>query len=352
MCIPHSKMKKRTIIFIILVFTLFIYLNMSVMGAYEVETYPIEKVDTFDEYIRTDYRDEISKEKPAIVAIGDSAIRELDEDAFSRVLGEKTKIFSAPGTGSAYWYLFFRNEVLTAKQEPDLMFFFFRSVTLTTPSYLVSGSYYTRLEEVAVPSDSDVYAIAIESAKNPLHEIPEKYIPLFAFRSEIYQNLVTQTRNYLPAMLLNCDSDCVDNAFDQVFDEYQINALLWEELVLNLDSALNNELNYDFGANVDSSLLPMILKESRNAGIIPVFIRTKYRSQALGDSDSPELDEYMQDLKDCIQRNGGLFIDLADADELTADMYRDEMHLNLDDASRASEIIARYIYSYLDFLLD
>ena len=81
-------------------------------------------------------------------------------------------------------------------------------------------------------------------------KIPEKYVPLFAYRSEIYQNIVAQIRNWLPGMLLNCDDVCIDNAFDRVFDDYQINAYLWEELVRNLDVSLDQAENYDFNANV------------------------------------------------------------------------------------------------------
>ena len=243
-------MKKKILIFIIVFVILFTSLNVVVMQAYEVDSYPVEKAESFDEYIRTDYREKINKEKSQIVIIGDSAIRELDQDIFSQVIGKKTLLFSAPGTGSAYWYLFMRHQVLEADIQPEYIFFFFRNVTLTTPSYLVFGSYYTRLDEIASPVDSDVYSIAINSTKSPFLKIPEKYVPLFAYRSEIYQNIVAQIRNWLPGMLLNCDDVCIDNAFDRVFDDYQINAYLWEELVRNLDVSLDQAENYDFNANI------------------------------------------------------------------------------------------------------
>lgn len=344
-------MIKRILVFLISFLSLFIYLNAAVMQAYEVDSYPVEKAESFDEYIRMDYRDRINKKGPSIIAIGDSAIRELDQGVFSQIFGEKILIFSAPGTGSAYWYLFLRHQILTADKQPDVILFFFRGVTLTMPDYLVTGSYYTRLEEIAAPEDTDVYEIAIGHAKSPLLKIPEKYIPLFAYRSEIYQNIVTEVRNWLPGLLLGCDDVCVDTAFDQVFDDYQINAFLWEELVRNLDASLEDEENINFNANLESSFLPMIMKDARNAGILPVFIRTKYRSQAQGEPDSPALEAYMDDLQNYIHQHGGLFIDLADVDKLTADMYLDEIHLNLEDAPEASEIIAGYIRRNLEFIL-
>jgi hypothetical protein len=152
--------------------------------------------------------------------------------------------------------------------------------------------------------------------------------------------------------LLSCDEVCINTAFDRVFDDYQINAYLWEELVRNLDSSLDQAENYDFNANVENSFLPMMLKDIRNAGITPVFIQTKYRSQARGETDSPELAAYMSDLREYIQQNGGLLVDLDEAERLTADMYRDEIHLNLEDAPAASAIIAEEILSSINFILD
>ncbi len=344
-------MIKRIFIFLIVFLVVFIPLNDSVMQAYEVENYPIERAETFDEYIRTDYRDQIAEEKPRFVVIGDSAIRELEQETFSQILGDKTLIFSAPGSGSAYWYLFFRNELLASQHQPDMVFFFFRTVTLTTPSYLVSGTYYTKLEEVASSADKDVYALSIGTTKSLLLKYFEKYIPMLAYRTEIYEDMINQVRNWLPGLLLDCDESCVDNGFDQVFDETQINAFLWEELVRNLDSSLDEQKNYDFEANIDGSLLPLILNDARSAGITPVFVRNKYRSQALGEKDSQELDQYMRELKTYIQQHGGLYIDLGENDDLTADMYRDSIHFTYEDAPEASRIIARDIVEQIKFLI-
>jgi len=345
---PFS-MKKSSCVFVIIFLAVFISLNFAVLKTHGI-AYPVERTEIFEEDLRTDYRARIDVEKPRVIAIGDSAIRELSPDSFSAVLGQKTLIFSAPGSGSAYWYLFFRHQVLTAEQPPQVMLFFFRSLTLTEPAYLVDGSYRTRLEETASAMDADVYALAIGRRQNPSLKIPERYIPLFAFRSEIYRDLVARVRNAFPGFFLGCDAACVDSAFDQVFDETQINAILWEELVRELDNSLAIKENFDFKANVGDSLLPLMLRDARRAGITPVFVRVQYRSQACGEPDSIDMAAYMQDLRHYVQQNGGLFIDLANVDMLTADMYRDEIHLNLDDAPAASAIIAQDIADQLEFL--
>ena len=339
-------MKKTFVIFLFAFSVIFGLLNQAVMDAYQLE-YPVERIETFERAMRVDYRAQIEKAGAQIVVVGDSAIRELNADYFSQILGKKTLIFSAPATGSAYWYLFLRHQILEAQNPPRMVFFFFRSVTLTMPGYLTNGNYRARLEETAANSDADVYALAIAADENPLLCLPERYIPLFAYRSEIYQNTVTQVRNWLPGLLLNCDDTCVDNGFDQVFDEYNINAFLWEELVRNLDSSLDQPQNYDFAANVKDSFLPLMLRDSVEAGITPVFIRVKYRAQAEGEPDSAEMIAYQQALRDYIQENGGIYMDLGEEDQLTADMYRDGIHLAYDEAPGATVIIAQFIRARL-----
>ncbi|MDK2981892.1 MAG: hypothetical protein PWQ55_2239 [Chloroflexota bacterium] len=317
-------------------------LNQAVMDAYQLQ-YPIDRPQTFEQPMREDYRAQIEQEEPQIVAVGDSAIRELNADYFSQLLDRKTLIFSAPATGSAYWYLFLRHQILEAENKPQMVFFFFRNVTLTVPGYLTNGSYRARLEETATTSDADVYALAIAADENPLLRLPERYIPLFAYRSEIYQNMVTQVRDWLPGRLLDCDDVCVDQGFDQVFDEYNINAFLWEELVRNLDSSLDQPENFDFAANVEDSFLPLMLQDAQDAGITPVFIRVKYRSRAEGEPDSSEMAAYQQALQAYVEDHGGIYMDLGEEDQLTADMYRDGIHLAYDEAPGASVIIAQFI---------
>jgi hypothetical protein len=341
-------MTKTLIIFAAVFIAIFIPLNQAVLNRYDVP-YPLENIRSFKADFRTDYRAMINREQPRAVVIGDSAIRELDEAVFSDVLERETLIFSAPGSGSAYWYLFFRHQVLQAQNPPDVVLFFFRGATLTEPDYLVNGSYRIRLEEVASSEDDDVYALTVGQNQNALVNLLERFLPLFAYRSTIYQDWVTFVRNWLPGLLFDCGNACVDEAFDQVFDDNQINAVLWEDLQRELDKSIGGPENYDFNARLGSSLLPLILKDARNAGILPVFVRVEYRSQAAGEPEDDLMLEYMQELQHYIQQNGGLYIDPARFGGLEPEMYRDEIHLNDEDAAAASAIIAQVIADQLKF---
>ena len=347
----NSKIIERIGLFVILFIFFFSVANIWVARKFEVEGFPLEKNLAFDDYIRTDYRDEISQKTPGIVVVGDSAIRQLYPDVFTRELGTKTFVHSAPGSASAYWYLFLRNAILPSDSQPQLFIIFFRNTTLTTPGFLVHGSYFNKLDEIAHPNDADVYGKAIQSRKSVVLNLLEKILPIFAYRSEIYSNFTTNVRNYLPELALDCGPDCVDEAFEYVFDDRQINALLWEEYLLNLDETLYEPENLKFENQVNKSFLPEIINDSRSNGMVPVFVRVRYKSHAQGQSDPPELIVYLNDLKEYIEKHGGLYIDLVEENGLTQEMYRDNIHINEDYAETATTIIARVIREKIESIL-
>jgi len=337
------EMNKKIILFLLFLIILFSLANIWVVQIYDVSHFPIHRSLTFDEEMRTDYRFKIEGKALQIVAIGDSSIRELDEEIFSESIGMKSAIFSAPGSGSAYWYLFIRNQIIPARSDQDYVILFFRSSTLTAPDYLVKGHYFVRLEEIAGRQDKDVYDLAINGLKNRWVKFAEKYIPLFTFRSEIYFNTVQQIRYYLPEVVLDQDVLSVNQAYDEVFDDVQINDLMWEEFLQNVESTLYSPAALDFSARVERSFLPGMIKDLAKSGATPVFVRVKNKEHAEGQTDSDELIEYLEDLKKYLEQNGCIYLDLAGVEELTVNMYRDSIHINPENAQKVTEIIAEEI---------
>lgn len=341
-------MNKKLLFHIAFTFLLFTLVNIWVIQFFDLNNFPIRRSVTFDEYIRTDYLERIESEKPEIVAIGDSAIRQLDDAVFSEISGYKSLFFSAPGSGSAYWYLFIRNEILRARHYPKYVLVFFRGTTLTAPEYRVTGNYFIRLEEIAAPKDADVFDKAINSRKNQWMLMLEKYIPIFTYRSEIYSNIVQDFRNYLPEKILNSEVNTIDQAYDEIFDDAQINDLLWEEYFLNIDAVLYQPKALNFIARVDRSFLPNMMQDLRAVEITPVFVRVKYRTHAEGKKDSPALISYLGELEAYIEENGGIYVDLAQVETLSTEMFRDNFHIDADYAGTATGIIAIEITTHLN----
>ena len=106
-------MKKEMIWLITGFCILLIAANLVVIKTFSVSSFPLGRSQTFDPEIRTDYREAINNREPEIIILGDSSINHLEEEVFLSVTGKETLIFCFPGTGSAYWYLFIRNQLLS-----------------------------------------------------------------------------------------------------------------------------------------------------------------------------------------------------------------------------------------------
>jgi len=340
-------MIKRVFLFILLALVALSGVHLWVYNAYEIEQYPIPAQVKFDDYIRTDYRGRIDAEKPEVIILGDSAVRNVDEDVFSNSAGRKTMLFSTPGSASAYWYLFIRNVLYPASHRPEYFILFFRETSLTIPDYLVLGDYFSRIDEIALPEDADVYHLAVNLRKGRLERFAERFIPLFTYRSEIYLNTITWFRNLIPNWLLGLEADEVSAAYDAVFDDEHINDLLWEEFQLNVDASLYEQEEFEFADQVTASFLPAMVRDLRSMGITPVFVRVRYRSHAEGEPDSREMMEYLQSLEKYLLSRGAVFIDMSTAEGLTTDMYTDNFHLDADRAGEFSRVMAEEILPFL-----
>lgn len=332
---------KKLNIFMFALIIFFVFVNLHIATVHDIGHYPIQRSVTFNPYIRTDYRKKISDEQPEIIILGDSAIRQLNEEKISDVTDRNTLVFSMPGTGSAYWYLFIRNQLFLADHWPDYFILFFRDSTLTMPEYRVNGEYLIRLEEIASSWDEDVYELAINGRKSAMVRFFESYIPLFAYRSEDYFNIIQWFRNTLPEKILKADKQMVDTAYKAVFGREQVNDLLWEELLLNKDNLLYLPESLDLTGCVNHSFLPAMLRDLKKMGIQPIFIRVRYRSHAMGEIDQDDLVLYLTELTEYIENAGGIFLDLSSLEGLSAEMYEDNFHIFSVYGGQATVIIAQ-----------
>lgn len=90
-----------------------------------------------------------------------------------------------------------------------------------------------------------------------------------------------------------------------------------------------------------------MMQELRTKEIIPVFVRVKYRTHAEGKKDSPALISYLGDLEAYIEENDGIYVDLAQVETLSIEMFRDNFHIDADYAGTATGIIAAEIKNHL-----
>jgi len=340
--------KKKLIIASLSFLILFYVANIGAVNAFDIPTLPISAAKTFDAEMRADYREQIDRQEPEVIILGDSSISFLNAEIVSDLLGKKTMVFAFPGTGSAYWYLFIRNQLFLAKHRPQYFILFFRDSTLTAPTYRVQGEYLIRLEEMASDWDEDVYQLAINAPKPEIMQVLEAYIPLLAYRMDIYAAFIEFSRGFLPFIIFQSSEKDLNSEYESVFERERINDQLWEVELRNQDISLYSQEALNFSGNVYRSFLPAIIRDLRMMGIKPIFVRAKYRSHAAGDADSQMLSRYMKDITQFFKEENLIYTDLSTEKGLTVDMFEDNFHIRPTASDSASHIVAVDLLKLLD----
>ena len=93
------------------------------------------------------------------------------------------------------------------------------------------------------------------------------------------------------------------------------------------DIAAGDGPSIDFDRDVDRSVLPLMLRDARAAGLTICFVRVQRRPTAQRPpAQSPALRAYVRDLEAYITSRGGVFLDDTGDPALTLDMYEDGDH--------------------------
>lgn len=255
--------------------------------------------------------------QPQFVVIGDSmaGIR-IDPLQLSRLTRTRAIGLYQQGSPVAYWYLAFKNLVV----QNDLKsirgaLFFFRDDQLTTQVQVSPGA-LDRVARDQEPELDRVLAADRLGAFSDLHR---------AARA-VYQ--YDRTRVWLEPWLTQAPApspELLDTMNNEVFALDKLRKFEASDLAQSEAPAL------DFGANVDGSLLPEILRLARDANIRLAFIRVQRRPTPDGPPPQPAaLTTYVADLKAYLEASGAYFHDdwgdpdqpfssYADGDHLTAE---------------------------------
>lgn len=260
--------------------------------------------------------------QPGYVVIGDSmAGTRIDERRLGALAGTPIAPLLQPGSGPAFWYLALKNWVIPSRIKPRLVFIFFRDTNLTDVLFRLEPQFRWSLDLAARDREDELDAI-VARAIDPLHRVH-----VFLARDLG----VEQAREWAEPALTNWPAEVIEPSRRRR-TEFQrlMNVRLGLDHMRPMpaaDIAAGDGPSIDFHRDVDRSVLPLMLRDAKAAGLTICFVRVQRRPTAQRPpAQSPPLRAYVRDLQTYITSRGGVFLDDTGDPALTLDMYEDGDH--------------------------
>jgi hypothetical protein len=272
--------------------------------------------------------------QPGYVVIGDSmAGTRIDDRWLGQLAGTRIAPLLQPGSGSAFWYLALKNWVIASGIEPRMVFIFFRDTNLTDVMFRLDQQFRWALDLAALEREPELNAV-IARRVGPLHRA-----------HALVGNLTgaEEARQWLEPALLRLPAELMISSRRrrrELLDAMNVR-LGFDHLrpMTTADIQVGDAPAFDFATDVDRSVLPLMLRDARQAGLTLCFVRVQRRPTAnRPPPQSPQLTAYMRSLREYLVANGAIFHDDTGDPALTIDMYEDGDHLARHARRRYTEI--------------
>jgi hypothetical protein len=261
---------------------------------------------------------------PGYVVIGDSmAGSRMDYKRFSELSGRGTAPIFQAGSGSVWWYLALKNWVLASGIRPACVFIFFRDTNLTDVMFRLDEGFRWNIDRVARDREDEVNAAiaarvggrwgragrTVES----MYGADQARLWVEPAVKEWVGRVLIPSRRQRAAFMTDMNGR---------FDFLHVRPMEAADLAATVDA------DADFDKYVDKSVLPLMLRDARAAGVKLCFVRVQRRPAGnQPPPQSPALQQYIRNLRAYIEANGGLLRDEQGDPAITLDMYEDGDHL-------------------------
>lgn len=279
--------------------------------------------------------------QPKFVVIGDSMAGRIEPDVLGTLGNGPVAPILQNATGSAYWYLVFRNYVLASQVRPEWVIVFFRDTNMTDVMFRLDGPYRSKLDEVAGPLEPELNAVIetrLGGGRRQVHRWFDRI-----YRIERTREWLEPLVGAVPARVVAGDRGAqrLLNRVNSTFDLPHLRPMV------QADMAAADESTLDFATQVRGSVLPLLLTEVREAGMRLCLIRVLRRTtDGRPAPQSEALSRYSADLRAFVEANGGVFFDDREDPALADLPYADGDHV----AREAREPYTRRLWDKLRIL--
>jgi hypothetical protein len=278
---------------------------------------------------------ELAGMNPAYVIIGDSmAGTRIDPKRLSELAGRPIAPILQAGSGPAWWYLVLKNWVIASGVHPRATFIFFRDTNLTNVMFRLDDRYRWMIDGVAGEREDELNA-AIAGAT------AGRWYRAQAAVASVYG--AEQMRGWAePAVAGWIGRVIVPGRRQRTEFLADMNGRFSLEHLAPIPAAdmqAAEDREADFRRDVDRSLLPLMIRDARAAGLTLCFVRVQRRPVGgRPPYQSPALRRYIRDLRGYVESHGAVWRDDTGDPAMTIDMYEDGDHLDRSARRRYTEI--------------
>lgn len=283
-------------------------------------------------YIGPVIHKKLQQKQPRYVFIGNSMLwSRIDDSLLEHLLGG-VPVYSIVNFGglSGIHYLAMKYLLIPSGIQPKRVFIFFRSTTLVEPTARTTGPYFETLIKRITPAPDPVFErLAHGRETSPVSAFQRYLDTLFS---------VQKNRKMVRDAVGNAALWLSIPGTGQLRQEKrnQLRSLVNKHFALkNVGAGMDKESLRsgsreipDFSSSVAKSFLPSILELARTQNFPLVFVRVQERPQDNGPvRDTPEMKQFIAELKDYLTINGAVLYDFTGDPELPLSMYGQGDHI-------------------------
>jgi hypothetical protein len=260
--------------------------------------------------------------KPGYIILGDSMAGRIHRDRLAHLTNDAVAPMQQVATGSARWYLIFKNYIVFSGVRPKYVVVYFRDTNLTDPTWRLLGDQREGTDEVALQDEPELNAAVAARLAGPWYRAHQIVDDVYA---------VSRTRSWLQPKLTFWPARVLAGTRGGHDLERDVNAMFGLERLRPIpqsDMAAAEDREADFDRWIDASILPAWLALAREHDLRLLFVRVQRRT--LDGKPRPEsaaLVEYVDALREYVTARGALFIDERDYPAISALPYHDGDHL-------------------------
>ena len=265
---------------------------------------------------------ELQRMNPGFVVIGDSmAGTRINERVLAPLAGKPVAPLLQAGTGPAFWYLALKNWVIASGIRPEVVFIFFRDTNLTDTMFRLDEQFRWSLDSVAGEREDELNSVvqaAMSGRWHGIHEAVERISGGDRARRWIEPALTRAPMTWITSSRRRQAENLA-----AANDRFGLDHLRVMEA-----ADIAADAGADFDTALDTSVLPLMLRDAGRAGIRLCFVRVQRRpSGGQPPTETRALRGYIVELRAYLESHGAAFHDDTGDPAMTLDMYGDGDHI-------------------------